>query len=135
MELIGFPNVTEAIAAKFQAFAADQHDIELPVGDRTPDPRPAEFIRLWENGGDRRNIVVDRPTLTVETYADRNSRAWELSNLFRAWLYAQQGEDLTPGCPIHYVSEYARPASLPHPDTSQSRYTATYSVDVRGDAL
>ncbi|MBO0596589.1 hypothetical protein I2485_06830 [Nesterenkonia sp. E16_7] len=134
MELISFPNVTAALAKKFQAFAADR-GIDLPVSDRTPTPRPSEFIRLWETGGDRRNLVTDRPTVTVEAYADRNSRAGELADLFRAWFYAQQGEDLVQGCPIHHVGEYARPASLPHPDTNQARYTATYSLDVRGTTL
>lgn len=135
MELISFPNITGSLAAAFQQWAAEQRQLQLPVGDRTPRPRPAEFIRLWVSGGDRPSLVTDRPTVIVEAYADRNSRAAELADLFRAWLHSFAGEEIEPGCPLNHVSEYARPASLPHPDTEQARYTATYSLDIRGTTL
>ena len=134
MQAILFPNVEKRLAQGLQAWLAGR-GITVPVGGRTPDPRPAEYIRLYVIGGTRRDLVTDQPTVVVETYARTDERASDLANLARAYINALEGTDLEPGAAVYRVGEFSRPANLPDPTTTQSRYTATYSLDIRGTAI
>jgi hypothetical protein len=105
-------------------------DVLVPALDpvrvctRIPSPRPAEFVRLFRTGGPAETRVTEAALITVEAWADLESRAVTLLNLARAVLRDLDGQ-------LFGVSEYGGPANLPDPTTSQVRYTASFVVRAR----
>lgn len=113
----------------------DQLDVGIPVSTRVPTingERPDEFVRLMVTGGAQRDIVVDSPLITVEAWAQRESRAVAIASLCRAIIH---GIDTIQGVQFHRIESMSRPQNLPDPTTDQIRYTATYSIDYRGSSL
>lgn len=107
-------------------------DKPVHVGLSVPNPRPSEFVVVIRAGGVMRNKVTDEPTIIVEAWSDRGSRAWQLANLCRGimhWFTEINGHA------VYDVSEFAGPGNLPDPLTGQSRYTATYSVPIRCETV
>lgn len=100
----------------------------VPVLGSIPTKRPAEFLLVLWGGGTQRDVVVDIPTIIVEAWADRPSRAVELAQAARGLMH--WFTDIN-GTPVYNVSEFAAPGDLPDPLSHQTRYTATYSVPMR----
>lgn len=104
-------------------------DRTVPVLTAIPKAaRPTEFLLILWGGGTERDVVVDVPTIIVEAWADRPSRAIELAQAARGLMH--WFTDIN-GTPVYNVSEFAAPGDLPDPLSSQTRYTATYSVPMR----
>lgn len=100
----------------------------VPVFVAIPKQRPPEFLLVLSGGGTQRDLVVDNPTIIVEAWADRPSRAIELAQAARGLMH--WFTDIN-GTPVYNVSEFAAPGDLPDPLSHQARYTATYSVPMR----
>lgn len=107
---------------------------DVPVGTRVPNPRPAEFVRVVQSGGDRLNIVQVRPTLLVEGWASTESAARSLTELARGLIRSMPGQQIA-GVMVYRVDELGGPSNLPDPDSAQARYTLTLSLLVRATAL
>lgn len=136
LPLIVFPDITRAVAEQSQAWFAKHLNIDMPIGGQLPRPIPADCARLWvSGGGERRDLVIATSMLTVETYGPTEERAAELAGYFGAWIHGLEGRELIEGHPIYQVQQAAVPASLPDPTTNKPRYTATYSLDLRGKRL
>lgn len=100
----------------------------VPVLVAIPSTRPKEFLLVLWGGGTKRDLVVDVPTIIIEAWADRPSRAIELAQTARGLMH--WFTDIN-GTPVYNVSEFAAPGDLPDPLSHQARYTATYSVPMR----
>ncbi len=123
--VVVFPDATAAVTSRLGDVLA------VPTDARVPKPRPDEFIVVRRVGGPRRDIVTDEATLTIEAWAQDEAAAHDLAQLARAHVHAMAGT--TEGdVRVYRVGEFAGPASLPDPDSSQSRYTLTVTVAVRG---
>lgn len=107
---------------------------DVPVGTRVPSPRPAEFVRVIQSGGERPNLVQDRPTLLVEGWAASESAARSLTELARGLIRSMPGQQID-GVMVYRVDELGGPTNLPDPDSAQSRYTITLSLLLRASAL
>lgn len=104
-----------------------------PVRTQVPNPRPSSFVIVRRVGGTLRNLVVDQATLTVETWADTEKNAHDLSQLARAAIHKSLGQVTSAGT-LYIVEEFAGPAYLPDQISSQHRYTITVSIGLRGNA-
>lgn len=93
-----------------------------------PKKRPDEFLLLLNGGGIQRDLVVDVPTIILEAWAIKASRAMELAQAARGLMH--WFDDIN-GTPVYNVSEFAGPGDLPDPLSHHARFTATYSVPMR----
>lgn len=100
----------------------------VPVLSSIPTKRPTEFIRVLGAGGSEQDAVVDVPTIVIEAWATRASRAIELAQAARGLMH--WFTDIA-GTPVYNVTEFAGPGDLPDPLSNQARFTATYSVSMR----
>lgn len=100
----------------------------VPVGTRIPDKRPSLFLRVLRTGGPRETLVSDRPQITLEAWADKETVALGLLQLARAWLNRADGL-------IFGVEELSGPGNLPDPTSAQTRYTMSFMVRTRGTVI
>lgn len=127
-----FPDASMAIADAIQVLHRATFASTLDVGNRIPNPRPAEFARVLGVGGIQRDQVTDVPTLAVEAWAASRTRAAALAQELRAVVHALEGRSFA-GYTVQDVDEYAGPGDLPDPLSDQSRYSATYAVTIRSE--
>lgn len=97
------------------------------------DPKPDMFTRLYRVGGSNPNLVTDRATVLVESYAKTTVLARSLAAFNQARLLAV---DEIQGVPMYEPAIFTGLANLPDPTIPEyERYTFTYSVGARGTAL
>lgn len=100
-----------------------------------PNPRPSMWVRVLRTGGTREG-VIDRPSITLEAWADTGVAASALMQLVRGLMHAI--DQVTYSGTTHQFydpQEFSGPANLPDPESAQERYTETFSVGVRATAL
>lgn len=88
---------------------------------------------MFRTGGPRVNIVTDAAQLTIEAWGNADADAHDLAQACRAVLIGLEAT-VTGGVTIYGYDEFSGPAFLPDPDSAQSRYTWTATVNVRGEA-
>lgn len=99
----------------------------VPFVTEVPASRPAEFVRIWRNGGQAQNRVVDLPFVSVETWAATASRADDISDAVRHVLLHD-----APGLGrIRGATEIAGPYEIPDPDSGTPRVRFTVQLTVR----
>jgi len=117
-----------------QALAAELPRVlgrAVPCHTDVPAVRPAEFVVVRQVGGQRRNVATWVPTLVVESWNLRKSKAWQLTAAVDGLMYWFTE---IAGYTVYDVEEYAGPAWLPDSLTDHARYTATYAVPIRARA-
>lgn len=134
MEAVLFPDAPERIADAIQVGHRRAFTSELETFNRTPSPRPAEFVKVLGVGGNSRDRVTDVATVAVEAWAATRSRAAALAQEVRAVIHAMEGSTFD-GYSVQEVAEYAAPGDLPDPLSDQFRYTATYAIAIRSDVV
>lgn len=127
-----FPDAPERVADAIQARHRATFGSQLVTTNRTPNPRPSEFVKVILVGGTRRDQVTDVPTLAVEAWSSSRSRAGALAQEVRAVIHSLEGATFA-GYTFGEVAEFAGPGDLPDPLSDQSRYTATYAVSIRSE--
>lgn len=128
-----FPDVA-ALTITFLRAELVAHGDDAEVHQRVPDPRPARFVTIVRGGGPRDSLVVDRPTIFVEAWAQTDADAHDLAQLARALIHTMTGA-AHDGIAVYRIDEFSGPATLPDPDSGQPRATFTLSLRVRGAAL
>lgn len=123
-----FPDVAEAVAT----YLADV--LEVDTTNVIPNPRPETFVVVQRVGGVGREVVVDDALVVVDAWSLNDGEASDLAQLARAHLLAIQNEFVGDTL-IYQVVDGSAPGRLPDPLSSHSRFTATYTVTVRGSAL
>jgi hypothetical protein len=83
-----------------------------------PATRPAEFVRCWVTGGSAQQRVLDRPTVTVQSWAATSPAASAIATRCRDAFLARYGA----------AAEITRPYFDPDPDTGIPRYTFSFRV-------
>lgn len=129
-----FPDAPMELAATVQDKLLSGFGVTTDVLNRTPNPRPAMFVKLMGVGGVQRDRVTDVPTLVAEAWADKRTDAHLLAQQVRAIIHSMEGQ-LFAGYSVQEVVEFAGPADLPDPLSDQFRYTATYAVAIRSDSV
>lgn len=133
MERILFPDAVAAVISALNAQLPDLGFTGVPVRTKVPNPRPARFITVFRTGGPRLNIVVDSAQVTVEAWAADGGSAHDLAQAARAIINSLEGTSVS-GTLMYGINEFSGPADLPDPESGQSRYTWSTSVNTRGVA-
>lgn len=102
--------------------------VGVPVGTKVPPTRPAEFIRVLRTGGVKETLISEAAQITIEAWAQDESRASDLLSTARAILNAADGR-------LFGVNEFGGPANLPDPTTAQIRFTMSFQIRARGTAV
>lgn len=123
-----FPDAAEAVAT-YLAEATEVRSVNT-----VPHPRPAEFLLIRRVGGFARDLVMDDALIVVEAWSATDGEASDLAQLARAHLLAIRNEFVGDTL-VYRAVDASAPANLPDPLSSQSRFTATYTVTVRGSTL
>ena len=88
-----------------------------------------EFVRVWASNLFQETLVTDAPTLTVEGWANTETRAARILALAVAVLKEQEGT-------LFGVSQIGGVGNNPHPDyPSKFRYSALLEVRARASFL
>lgn len=126
-EQVVFPDATDLLVTYLDG------ELTEHVGSRIPNPRPTTFVRVLRTGGPKRNLVTDQPQMTFESWGDDDAEAADLAQQVRSLVNALPGQ-IVDGVPVYRVDELSGPANLPDPLSSQSRYTQSFAIALRGTA-
>ncbi len=108
-------------------------ELNVPVGTRVPNPRPARFVKIARHGGVALNRVTDGPQISVEAWDATEEEAHDLAQRARSRLWALRGSVLD-GVTVYQVTDFAGPQSFPDPDSTQARYVFAVQLGLRGSA-
>jgi len=133
VERILFPDTSAVVIGALNAQLPALGFTGVPVRSRVPAARPIRFVLVFRTGGPRANIVTDAAQLTIEAWAASDADAHDLAQACRAILIGLEGT-VTGGVTVYGINEFSGPGYLPDPESDQSRYTWTASVNVRGVA-
>ena len=133
METIVFPDV-EDLLQQYLTVQLPLAGFDVPVHVKIPDPRPDSFVTIPRVGGVRRNMVVDTATISVDCWGMTPQPALQLAQVTRGLIHGLIDQQLGD-YPVYRVDEFAGPGNNPDPVSYHSRYTATYSVFIRGRAI
>lgn len=133
-EVIVFPDVEAIVISYLNAeFAARSETARAST--KVPKTRPTKFVRVLRTGGPS-EFIMDRAQLTLEAWANKATDAIALMQLTRGLMHAIDRVTYSGSTYQFYApQEFSGPANLPDPDSSQERYTETFSVGVRGTAV
>lgn len=119
-----FPDVEKLLTDAVKVGLADNGEGTVPVATQIPDPRPAEFIRIYRLGGQLETLVSEAARASLDVYAATEARAVQLLNLARAVLKSQWDA-------LWGYDEFIGPNNLPDPITSLTRYTCSFEIRTR----
>lgn len=128
-----FPDVEDLLCTVLPPLLAAR-SLAYPVGTRVPNPRDDAFWRVLATGGDRRNMVADDATVTVESWAQTEVQASLMARTVRAVLESLGGTT-QDGTVVYRARSFSPPVNLPDPESAQIRYTSTGVITLRGTAL
>ncbi len=97
--------------------------LAVPVSTRIPNPRPARHVRVTRAGGNRADLVQERPLLIFECWASDSVTAFNLASDTWGHVAATEGS-MVAGVPVTRV-DLSSPINQPDPDTEATRYTFT----------
>jgi hypothetical protein len=121
----GGPDVIANLVALLAA------ELGVPVSSRrsptaTKDSDPSVVVR--RTGGPSKGVASDNPTVTIEAWAPTTTESFQLLQSARLVVIeaAEQGR-----AGLRRYDEFAGPADLPDPSTTNPRHTLTASVVTR----
>ena len=95
------------------------------VSTRIPAQRPSRHVKVTRAGGNRRNLVQERPLLIIECWGPDSVAAFDLAADAWSAIDAANGT-VVNGVPIDLPRDsLASPINMPDPDTSSPRYQFT----------
>lgn len=128
--MIQFADVEAVLVAYLSAQLTARGD-SAKVSTKRTTTTPARLVRLTRTGGERINLVEDRPMVTFECWAATDPAAAELAAIVRSETQAMRSENVG-GVWISWVSEVGGLTFYPHPDTATPRYQHTQVFGVIG---
>ena len=107
------------------AFVSLLSPLGVHVSTRIPNPRPVSHVKVTRAGGNRVNLVIERPLLVLECWAGTSVEAFDLAA--RAWQVLDGASgSVVNGIALDFpTNSLASPISMPDPDTSSPRYQFT----------
>lgn len=110
-------------------------EIDAPVSNKVPNPRPPRFVTVRRHGGPRANVVTDAPQIGVEVWGESDADAHDLAQVARSALLYQLRGQVIDGHTVYRVTEIGGPGNLPDPVSNQPRYVFELQVFIRGKAV
>ena len=105
------------------AFVSLLSPLGVHVSTRIPNPRPVSHVKVTRAGGNRVNLVLERPLLVLECWAGTSVEAFDLAA--RAWQVLDAAEGSTVAGVTFGSMSLASPINMPDPDTTSPRYQFT----------
>ena len=144
VELIEPPDAEAAMTAHLLAALAAQEgfedvDVVGALAARTEDYDPApEVVVVRRTGGTERDLIVDVAQLTLTSWGaapDDEERASAIARRVHAIVRAAERDGYLGGLVCSEVRPLSTPYADPDPTTARARYSATYTVALRGRVL
>jgi hypothetical protein len=111
-------------------------DFDAPAAPSIPRQKPSEFIRVVAVGGMSPTLVTDAFTLTIEGFAETETRAQRVCSYAVAAVQAAGRDGLIGAVAASVVVVAALPQNLPMPSVpDRFRFSATVSVTLRRVAV
>lgn len=136
-EVIVFPDVEDVVRLYLEVELANRPayaTAKVHAGIK-PQTFPARMVYVRRTGGPARDLVTDVAQVTVECYAKTGGQAANLAAVVRGLINAAERAGVMGEVPVYEVVEFSGPYLDPDPDApTLSRYSATYSIAVRGTA-
>lgn len=135
-ETIVFPDVEDAVRLYLTAALAARTGFTTVTATTGTKPAtfPAEFVHVTRTGGVA-DLVIDRPQITLESYAKKGSRTVAVAQMARALLHAAAREGALGAVTVYSLTELSGPYLDPDPNAPTfTRYSATIQLAVRGSA-
>lgn len=129
MEVLVSPDVEKAVISWLRT-ALSGRGVQATVATKVPSAMPANMVRVSLTGGTRRDVVTDRPQLTVECWSANSVTAGDIARLSCGLMLAAAGETVG-GVWVRSTEEVAGVKSFPDPDTTMPRYQFTVRWQVR----
>lgn len=136
-ELIVMPDTEDAVRQFLTSEFATRTGFTAVTATTGTKPAtfPAEFVHVTRTGGVS-DLVIDRPQITLETYAKKGSRAVAVAQLARGLLHRAAREGVLGTLTVYGLTEFSGPYSDPDPNAPAfTRYSATIQLAVRGSAV
>jgi hypothetical protein len=105
------------------------------VVSRVPDPRPTQLVQVRRTGGNALEPVRDSARMDVWAWAATDQAAMTLGLTVRSAVWALAGTTLLGGVPCYRVQEFMAPRLDEDPTTNSPRCWATYTLDLRANAV
>lgn len=103
---------------------------------RLPGTRPKEFGRVVATGGAQRDLVTDEPRVTLEGFAQSETRARRIVAEAIGHLQAAGRDGVVGDVTCYGVTVVGLPANVPLPSVNDRyRFIATVSVSLRRDTV
>lgn len=135
-ETIVFPDPEQLLVDQLRADLSVSADFPTAeTGTRLPNPLNLPFVRVELVGGGELDIVTDEPTIVLEAYGADEDIASRLAAFCRGLMGRYGREGWIGTTPCRRVRVIGLPQNLPDPVNDAIRYTATYSVALRGAAV
>ncbi|BDH04904.1 hypothetical protein [Streptomyces seoulensis] len=128
---VEFPDAVEVMCRYLRAALAAA-GLDVRVGTRVPDPRPALFVRVRRVGGSRIDRITDRPRYDIECWGPDEEQLADLVKVTRALVFAMPG---WRGVAAYDVADVGGPTPSPDPVSGQDRAAFAVEVSLRGRAL
>jgi hypothetical protein len=107
----------------------------VAVVSRVPDPRPTQLVQVRRTGGNALPPVRDSARMDVWAWAAVDHDAMTLGLTVRSAIWALAGTTLLGGVPCYRVQEFMAPRLDEDPTTNSPRAWATYTLDLRANAV
>lgn len=124
----------EAAAIQYLTAGLTARGITADVSVQVPVVMPEKMVQVTLTGGTRKNMITDRPQLTVECWAGSTIDASELARTCHALMLAAAGTS-AGGIWVRKVEGVGGIQSLPDPDTNAPKYLFTVRWHARGTAF
>lgn len=129
MTVLIAPDVEKA-ATSYLRSELSARGFPATVATRVPASMPALMVRVELTGGTRRDVVTDRPQITVEVWHSSSVTASQVARLAEALMLDAAGE--TAGSLwVRRVESVGGAQDFPDPDTNRPRYMFTVRWHVR----
>lgn len=129
VEVLVAPDV-EGVVAGFLRSGLSDRGRAGTVATRVPEIMPARMVRVSLTGGSRRDVVTDRPQVTVECWESSSVEASATARLCEGLLFSAAGSSVG-GVWVRRVESVGGVQFFPDPDTNSPRYQFTVRLDVR----
>lgn len=122
-ELIQFPHAGSLTINLLNDHLPDGLTAYNRVPASATNPVPSEFVVVRVVGGVSETFITNAVQITVDGYAAKDARAYEICDLALSIIRAS--DDLIRG-----ARGFSYPQALPDPNTNQTRYTSTGEVRI-----
>lgn len=126
--LVHFPDATLVVITYLRSVLPGTH-----IDHLVPVPVPAQFVKVKRIGGARKHLILDRPRMDIQCWAEDEGAAADLMMIVRPLILAMGGKrsDTT----VYDVTEVSGPMPLYDEASGKPRYAFAVDFSMRGTEI